>query len=121
MQVPTNGNAFADGAMDHRKMLQDSSWTAIVQCITNAILGNIQGLVASRAMMDGFQYPVETLCINFVEAIAHPWISMQRIRPGEAPCKEFARMGRIKAYQVTAIVVDAMVISRPWCVRKRGQ
>ena len=48
-------------------------------------------------------------------------ISMQHIRPGEALSKKFARIGGIKAYQVTAIVVDAMVISRPWCVRKRGQ
>jgi len=121
VQVAKDRNAFADGAMDHRKMLQDSSWTAIVQCITNAILSNIQGLVVSRATMDGFQDAVQALCINFAEVVVHPWITMQRIGPGEAPPKEFASIGGIKAYQVTAIVVDAVIISRPWRVREGSQ
>src|SRR5947209_2788538 len=100
-------------------MLQDSSWTPVVSCITKAILGNIQWLVTSRTTINRFQNTIYTPGIDFTKVVIQPGIIMNCARTHEAPSKKFSRNSRVEAHHFTSIVVYTMVIPGPRCACNR--
>ncbi len=102
-------------------MLQDGSRSTVIKGIAKAIFSNIEGLVASCALIDAFQDAIEAISINFAEIPFQTGVIMYHARPHVALSKEFRRTGRIETDNITRIIVHSMVIARPGCMRDRRQ
>ena len=113
MQVATNRDPFANGAVDHRKVLQNCTRAAVILGIAKTIFCDIERLVASRATIDSFQNAIDTLWINLSEIVIQAWIIAYCTRADEAPPEEFIRNTRIETNHFSCIVVNTVKISCP--------
>src|SRR5579875_895788 len=91
VQVATHRYPILNSLMYHRQVFQNRSWSPIIVSIVEAILRNIERLIAPRAPIDLTQHTIETLWIDFPEAIMfiQPGIVTRCVRTDKTPAEEF--------------------------------
>src|SRR5579863_2276891 len=92
-------------------MFEDGPRAAVIMRVGEAIFGDIEWLVATGTLIDGFQDAIKTFRIDFAEEIFFAWVIADGVKACEATTKEFRRDGRIEANHVTSIIIDAVKIA----------
>src|SRR6266487_5863757 len=98
--------------MHHRQVFQDRARATIVVGIAHAVLGDVERLVAPRALVDRLQYAIEAAWVDLTEALVEARIAADSAGTHEAMPKDLRRASGIEAHEVARIVVDAVIIAR---------
>src|SRR5260370_6131999 len=107
--------------MNHSQVFKNGPRTPVINCIGEAVLGDIERLVAARTAIYSFQDAIETCGVDFTEEIFFARIIQNRTATCEAAAKEFSRDGGIEAYHLTGVVVDTVIVACARCSCDRSQ